>query len=111
MLQLENARTQAMKFNITIVLKDRHTAIVSPEGECRYNINGTVGLATGGTGDVLTGVITALIAQRYDPHDAAVLGVFLHGLAGEYAVQAHSEEAMVAGDVIDNLGKAFRSLN
>jgi NAD(P)H-hydrate epimerase len=74
-------------------------------------VNGTVGLATGGTGDVLTGIITALIAQDYAPHDAAILGVYLHALAAEYAVEAHSEEAMVAGDVIENLGKAFRSLN
>lgn len=110
MLQLEHARTQAMKYNITIVLKDRHTAIVSPEGECRYNVTGNAGLATGGTGDVLTGVITALIAQKYDPHDAAILGVYLHALAGEYAAVSYSDEAMVAGDVIDNLGRAFQTM-
>ncbi|WP_276132045.1 NAD(P)H-hydrate dehydratase [Polluticoccus soli] len=110
MLRLEHARTQAMKFNITIVLKDRYTAVISSEGECRYNITGNAGLATAGSGDVLTGIITGLISQKYDPHSAAVLGVYLHGLAGESASQIHSEEAMVAGDVIDALGKAFQTI-
>ncbi|MCD6062678.1 MAG: NAD(P)H-hydrate dehydratase [Flavipsychrobacter sp.] len=110
MLRLEHARTQAMKYNITIVLKDRYTAVIGPEGECSYNITGNVGLATAGTGDVLTGIITGLISQKYEPHDAAIMGVYLHGLAGEYASRIHSEEATVAGDVIDALGKAFQTM-
>src|ERR1044071_4763927 len=111
MLRLEHARTQAMKYNITLVLKDRYTAVVSPEGECSYNITGNAGLATGGTGDVLTGIITALISQKYEPHEAALMGVYLHGLAGKYASQVYSEEAMIAGDVIENLGRAFKTLS
>jgi NAD(P)H-hydrate epimerase len=99
-----------MKYNITIVLKDRYTAVIGPEGECSYNITGNVGLATAGTGDVLTGIITGLISQKYEPHDAAIMGVYLHGLAGEYASRIHSEEATVAGDVIDALGKAFQTM-
>lgn len=110
MLALEHARTQAMKYNITIVLKDRYTVIITPEGDCYYNLTGNAGLATGGSGDVLTGIITALVAQKYEPQDAAVLGVYLHGRAGEFASQQHSQEAMVAGDIIDNLGRAFREI-
>jgi hydroxyethylthiazole kinase-like uncharacterized protein yjeF len=110
MLQLEHARTQAMRFNIYIVLKGHHTAIVTPEGECWYNVTGNAGMATGGTGDVLTGLITGLLAQGYDSNAAAILGVYLHGVAGDIAAQKNSEEALIAGDIIDNLGVAFKSI-
>lgn len=110
MQQLELARTQSMKFNLVIVLKGHHTVIVSPEGECWYNMTGNAGMATGGSGDVLTGIITALLAQGYDSVEAAQLGVYLHGLAGDYAAVKWSEYAMSAGDIIDNLGKAFLRL-
>jgi NAD(P)H-hydrate epimerase len=67
----------------------------------------TLVLATGGTGDVLTGIITGLLCQRYPPEHAAILGVFVHGLAGDLAAAELSQEAMIAGDVIEYLGKAF----
>ena len=70
---------------------------------------GNAGMATGGSGDVLTGILTGLIAQGYSTHDAAILGVHLHGLAGQHAAQAHSTEAIVAGDIVDNIGTAYRS--
>ncbi len=107
MQRLELARTQAMKFNIYIVLKDTYSCIISPEGECRYNITGNAGLATGGSGDVLTGIIAGLLAQGYNPYDAATLGVYLHGLAGSYASAKLSQEAVIAGDIIAELGNAF----
>jgi hydroxyethylthiazole kinase-like uncharacterized protein yjeF len=110
MLQLENARTQAMKYNICIMMKNRHTAVVTPEGDCWYNITGNAGLATAGSGDVLAGIVTGLLAQGYAPQEAAIMGIYLHGLAGEYASEQHSQEAMVAGDIIDNLGKAFGTM-
>ncbi|HRO42629.1 MAG TPA: NAD(P)H-hydrate dehydratase, partial [Flavipsychrobacter sp.] len=110
MLRLEHARTQAMRYNIIIVLKDRYTAIVTPEGECWYNITGNAGLATGGSGDVLTGIITALVAQKYAPVHAAMLGVYLHGVAAEKAMRVQSMESMIAGDVVDFLGEAFKEL-
>ncbi|MBA3828506.1 MAG: NAD(P)H-hydrate dehydratase [Taibaiella sp.] len=110
MMELEHARTQAMRYNIFIVLKGHHTAVVTPEGECWYNMTGNAGMATGGAGDVLTGIITGLIAQGYDGGDAAMLGVYLHGLAGDKAAEKSSMEAMIAGDIIDNLGHAFASL-
>lgn len=107
MLQLEHARTQAMRYNIFIVLKGHHTAIVTPEGECWYNLTGNAGMATGGSGDVLTGLLTGLLAQGYNSYDAALLGVYLHGLAGDIAVAEQSQEGMTAGDIVDNIGKAF----
>ncbi len=107
MQRLELARTRAMKHNIHIILKDHHTVAISPEGECYYNITGNAGMATGGSGDVLTGILAGLAAQGYEPYDAAILGIYLHGLAGNYAATAQSQEAMLAGDIIANLGKAY----
>lgn len=108
--RIELARSQAMKYNLYIVLKDRHTAILTPEGDCYYNLTGNAGLATGGSGDVLTGIITGLLAQGYSSYAACVLGVYLHGLAGEFASFEHSKEAMLAGDITLQLGKAFKTL-
>jgi len=110
MMQLEHARTQAMRYNIFIVLKGHYTAIVTPEGDCWYNLTGNPGMATGGAGDVLTGIITGLLAQGYSSHNAAILGVYLHGLSGDLAAAEQSQEALVAGDIINYLGKAFLSV-
>ncbi len=110
MLRLELARTQAMRFNLTIVLKDRHTVVVGPGGECWYNITGNSGLATGGSGDVLTGLVTGLLAQGYEPVQAAQLGVYLHGLAADLSLIRESQESMTPSDVTDHLGMAFRQL-
>jgi NAD(P)H-hydrate epimerase len=68
-------------------------------------------MATGGAGDVLTGIITGLLAQGYAPYAAAVLGVYLHGMAGDIAAETHSQEAMVATDIIENMGNAWRIIN
>lgn len=110
MMRLEHARAQAMKYNITLVMKDRHTVIVTPEGDCWYNLTGNAGLATGGTGDVLTGIITGLLAQGYEPQQAAILGIYLHGLSAEMALEHQSMESMTAGDIVEHLGKAFKTL-
>ncbi len=106
-MQLEQARAQAMRYNVFIVLKGHHTAIMTPEGECWYNLTGNAGMATGGAGDVLTGIITGLLAQSYTPHEAALLGVYLHGLAGDIAAAELSQEALIAGDILDHMGEAF----
>jgi hydroxyethylthiazole kinase-like uncharacterized protein yjeF len=111
MLRLEHARTQAMRYNIVIVLKDHHTVIVTPEGEVWYNMTGNAGMATAGSGDVLTGIITGLFAQGYGSVNAAKLGVYLHGRAGDLAAESLSPEALIAGDVIGHLGLAFKSLS
>jgi NAD(P)H-hydrate epimerase len=110
MVQADSARIQAMRYNINIVLKGRHTVVINPDGECRYNMSGNAGMATGGSGDVLTGIITGLMAQGYPPYEAAVLAVYLHGLAGDFAAADLSQESMIAGDIISYLGKAYLSL-
>ena len=98
-----------MKYNICIVLKGHHTAVLLPSGECWYNTTGNAGMATGGSGDVLTGILTALLAQGYTATDASRLGVYLHGLAGDLAAAVTGEEALIAGDIVTYLGKAFLS--
>ncbi len=109
MVQVDNARIQAMRYNINIVLKGHHTAVIDADGNCRYNTSGNSGMATGGCGDVLTGIITALIANGYAPDNAAVLGVYLHGLAADIAAADLSKEALLASDIVKYLGKAFLS--
>jgi NAD(P)H-hydrate epimerase len=110
MYQIEIGRAKAMKHNIYIVLKGHHTAVLTPSGECWYNTTGNSGMATGGSGDVLTGIITSLRAQGYSAKDAAIFGVYIHGLAGDLAAKTLSKEALIAGDIVDHLGKAFLTL-
>lgn len=110
MEQVDNARIQAMRYGINIVLKGHYTAVINTDGECFYNTSGNAGMATGGCGDVLTGIITGLLAQGYKPHHAALLGVYLHGLAGDIAAAELSQEAMIAGDIINDLGKAYLAI-
>lgn len=92
-----------------IVLKGRYT-LIAKNGKGWFNTTGNAGLAKGGSGDILTGIITALIAQKYSPIDAALLGVFLHGRAADISLESQSMESMMATDVINNLGAAFNSL-
>jgi NAD(P)H-hydrate epimerase len=104
------ALRKAQELNIFIVLKGHHTLIATPGGKGYFNSTGNAGMATAGTGDVLTGIITGLLAQKYSPLNASIMGVYLHGLAGDIAAGKLSEEAMVAGDIIDNLGEGFIQL-
>ena len=100
------------KANLVVtVLKGAHTVVCSEEGKCYFNTTGNPGMATGGSGDVLAGVITGLLAQGYAPLDAARLGVYLHGLAGDIAAKENSQEAMIAGDIVKYLGRAFLRLS
>ena len=101
-------REFCMKHGVYLVLKGAHTCICTPEGVCYFNTTGNPGMATGGSGDVLTGLILGLLAQRYHPRDACLLGVYLHGLAGDYAAEKYSPEAMIAGDIVKMIGKAFK---
>lgn len=107
MQQLEIARTQAMRYNIFIILKGHHTAISTPEGECWYCTDGNAGMATGGTGDVLTGIITGLLAQGYDGYESAMLGVYLHARAGDIAAVKQGKQGLIACDIINNMGKVW----
>jgi hydroxyethylthiazole kinase-like uncharacterized protein yjeF len=105
--RLQLARQKAQELSIIIVLKGHHTFIATSDGKGYFNNTGNAGMAKGGSGDVLTGILTALVCQGYDSIEASVLGVHLHGLAGDIAAGKCSMEAMIAGDIIDNLGQAF----
>lgn len=104
------ARKMAVERKLFIVLKGHRTAICSPDGMVLFNTTGNAGMATAGSGDVLTGVITALLAQGLAPGDACGLGVRLHGLAGDLAAEKVGEESLIASDIIDHLPAAFRTL-
>lgn len=104
-------REFSVMHKVYIVLKGANTCISAPDGNCFFNTTGNPGMATGGSGDVLTGIILGLLAQNYHPQEACILGVYLHGLAGDLAAQKHSQEAMIAGDIIESLGKAFQFIN
>ncbi len=98
----------AERYGCVVVLKGAHTSVALPDGRVFFNSTGNPGMATGGSGDVLTGMITSLLAQGYSPADAAVAGVYLHGLSGDIALRIHSEESVIAGDILMNIGRAFR---
>ncbi|MFZ4401680.1 MAG: NAD(P)H-hydrate dehydratase [Bacteroidales bacterium] len=104
-------RDLSVKHQIYIVLKGAHTAITTPEGDCYFNSSGNPGMATAGSGDVLTGILTGLLAQNYTPLEAAILGVYLHGKAGDLYAEEFSEESLIAGDLIGNIGSAYRKIN
>ena len=101
--KLDILREFAQKHKVVVVLKGAHTAIATPGGDVHFNSTGNPGLSTGGTGDVLTGVIIALLAQQYDPIEAAVLGVFAHGLSGDHVAAQRGAIGMMASDVVDGL--------
>ncbi|MGG5210474.1 NAD(P)H-hydrate dehydratase [Chryseobacterium sp. MIQD13] len=108
--RLELAKNKAKEFRIYIVLKDHHTQVVTPEGKIFYNITGNSGLAKGGSGDILTGIITSLAAQQYSEEHAVILGVWLHGKAADFAAEKYSRESMLPTDVINELGNVFKLL-
>lgn len=104
------AKEKAEEHKLIIVLKGHHTLVAAPGATLSFNATGNAGLAKGGSGDVLTGILAALLAQGYAPRNAAILGVYLHGLAGDFAAAKLSMEAMLAGDVIDQIPAAFSQL-
>ncbi|WP_020606140.1 bifunctional ADP-dependent NAD(P)H-hydrate dehydratase/NAD(P)H-hydrate epimerase [Spirosoma spitsbergense] len=101
--KLDMLRQFAQTYKIVVVLKGAHTAVATPGGDIHFNSTGNPGLSTGGTGDVLTGILTALLAQGYDPIEAAVLGVYAHGLAGDRVAEQRGQTGMIASDVIEAL--------
>jgi len=96
------------EYNVIVVLKGAYTSISTPDGEVWFNSTGNPGMATAGSGDVLTGVILALLTQGYSPKESALAGVFIHGLAGDIALTSVGEESLIASDIISNLGSAFK---
>jgi NAD(P)H-hydrate epimerase len=109
--RLDKAREMARKYQCIIVLKGHYTFIAMPGGKGYFNSTGNAGMAKGGSGDALTGILTALLGQSYSPGESALLGVYLHGLAGDIAAGAWSQESMLPGDLIDCLGNAFLLLS
>ena len=101
--RLELQRKMSVIHNIIIVLKGAHTAITFPNGTCFFNSTGNPGMATAGSGDVLTGMILSLLAQRYTPQEAALLGVYLHGKAGDEAAKEIGENSMIARDIVKSI--------
>jgi NAD(P)H-hydrate epimerase len=104
------AREATRRFQCVVVLKGHRTIVATPGGEMFENTTGNAGLAKGGTGDVLAGLIGGLLAQGMSPRDAAILGVYVHGLAGDYAAAAKTQRGMVAMDVVHVLPEAWRHL-
>jgi hydroxyethylthiazole kinase-like uncharacterized protein yjeF len=100
----------AKKYKITVILKGAHTIISTPDGKSYINTTGNPGMATGGTGDVLTGLLVSLIAQGYNSRNASMIAVFIHGLAADLALETSSMEALIAGDIIENFGQVFRQV-
>lgn len=108
--RLDKQKQLSQKFGVVIVLKGAFTSVSFPDGKIYFNSTGNPGMATAGSGDVLTGIITGLIASGYTSGVAAVLGVYLHGLAGDIAAKKTGYEALIANDIVDNIGKAFKKL-
>lgn len=108
--RLDLARQKAAEWNVTLVLKGARTIIAGSDGRTAINPTGNPGLATGGTGDVLTGLIAGLLGQGLSPFGAAVAGAFLHGAAADLAAKEKGEAGMLAGDVVTYLPRARRAL-
>ncbi len=106
--RLEKQKAFSKKHNVIVVLKGAYTAVTNTEGQTFFNSTGNPGMATGGSGDVLTGMISGLLAQAYSPEDAALLGVFIHGLAGDLAAKKTGQEGMIAGDIINKIPEATK---
>jgi NAD(P)H-hydrate epimerase len=108
--RLSKARTMAEHLEAYIILKGHFSALCMPNGSVFFNQTGNAGMATAGSGDVLTGIITGLLARGYSQGDACKLGMYLHGLAGDIAAKELGEESMMATDLIKYLPKAFERL-
>lgn len=106
--RLMKACELAQRLHAYVLLKGHYSALCMPDGQVVFNSSGNSGMATAGSGDVLTGIITALLARGYSRRDAAIVGMFLHGKAGDFAAVAYGKESMVAGDIIDCLPDAFK---
>jgi ADP-dependent NAD(P)H-hydrate dehydratase / NAD(P)H-hydrate epimerase len=100
----------AAEYNCIVILKGAYTTVATPDGKVYFNSTGNPGMATAGSGDVLTGMILSLLAQGYSPENASVTGVYLHGLAGDIASLKSGYESVIASDIIDNIGNAFLKL-
>lgn len=101
----------SQRYKVIIVLKGAYSSISLPDGSLHINSTGNPGMATAGSGDTLTGIITSLLAQSYKPEEAAILGTWLHGKAGDLALMKNSEESLIASDIIQEIGNGYKSLH
>lgn len=101
--RIEYAAHYAQEWGSTIVLKGNKTIVAAPTGEIYINITGNPGMATAGSGDVLCGIITGLISQGLKPARAAAVGVYLHGMSGDYAAGIKGQRGLIASDIIEGL--------
>ncbi len=108
--RLSTLKGKAKEFGIVIVLKGAHTRIALPDGRIYFNSTGNAGMAKGGSGDVLTGIIGSLLAQGYTSTEAAIAGVFIHGMAGDQCAENIGETGMIASDIIEALPLVFKYL-
>ena len=109
--RLQKARDLASAVSVYIILKGAYSAVITPEGKCYFNTTGNPGMATGGSGDVLTGVVLALLAQGYNSEQAALLATCAHGIAGDLAACHLGQMGMTAGDIVRSLPEAWQTLD
>lgn len=109
--KINKASDLAIALKSVVVVKGAYSMICMPDRQVFFNPTGTPGMAKGGSGDVLTGLITGLVARGYTPEEAALLGVYVHGAAGEKAANYYGEEAMNSADIIDFVGDTFNDMN
>lgn len=109
--RLSKAVFTAKQLQAYILLKGHYSSLCMPDGHVIFNSTGNAGMATAGSGDVLTGIITALLARGYKQAEACMLGMYLHGLAGDIAAKKFGMESLMAGDIIDHIPDAFKYLN
>ncbi len=108
--RMEKQVKAARQYQVFLLRKGAFTLIAAPDGRCWFNATGNPGMATAGSGDVLTGMLTSLLAQGYSPEDAALLGVYLHGLAGDLGASVLGQAALLAGDLVEQIGAAYLKL-
>ena len=109
-VRLLKALEVAHKYKLIIVLKGHYSATVRPDGKVFFNSTGSAAMATGGSGDVLTGIITSLLAQGYKSEAAATAGVYIHGLAGDIAARSEGDYGTTAADIAASVGKAIKEI-
>ncbi len=109
--RFETQREKSKELGIYILLKGKYTSVCCPNGEVYFNINGNPGMAVGGSGDVLTGIITSLYAQYQDMKIATLMGAYIHGRAGDLASNNYSQESMLATDIIECLPEVFKEIS
>jgi len=108
--RLKMQKEFSIKYNCYVVVKGAWSSISTPDGNAYFNPTGNPGMATGGSGDTLTGIILSLLAQHYTPLESILAGVYIHGLAGDFAAEEKGYQSLIASDIIECLGKAFKEL-